>query len=86
MMAGYRILLGLKRAPGLPISGATAAPAAWASLKLKQRKTVGLQLVQDRHASDEQYQKFQQSGHKAVGLLLVYWPNKIAPTKPIANE
>jgi len=27
--------------------------------------------VQDRHASDEQYQKFQETGQRAFGLILV---------------
>jgi hypothetical protein len=63
MMAGCRVLLGLKRAPDRLCRRTHA--------RLKQRKTVGLQFMQDRHASDEQDQKFQETGQRAFGLVLV---------------
>src|ERR1700730_8563301 len=59
MMAGYRVLLGLKRAPGLLSRAPLQRLLPRRRYELKQRMTVGLQLVQDRHAGDEQNQKLQ---------------------------
>jgi hypothetical protein len=50
--------------PTVPMPQAQTSHSALAAIhesisRLKQRETVRLQLVQDRHASDEQDQKFQ---------------------------
>ena len=48
--------------------------------RLKQRETVRLQLVQGRHASDEQDQKFL-DGPKGLGLVLVDEQKQNRPDK-----
>jgi hypothetical protein len=77
-MAGCGVLSGLKWAPDRRCRRTHA--------RLKQCKTVGLQFVQDRHATTNRIRNFSSGAKGPLGSYLSTSRNKIAATKPMVNE